>query len=49
MVLVEKRLIAVTGATGHQGGSVIRYLLEDGTFRVRALTRRPNLTKAKGE
>ncbi|KAL5528846.1 hypothetical protein ACEPAG_4820 [Sanghuangporus baumii] len=47
MVLVEKRLIAVTGATGLQGGSVIRYLLEDGTFRVRALTRKPSSARAK--
>ena len=34
----EKRLILVTGATGNQGGAVIRHLREKG-FAVRALTR----------
>ncbi len=35
------KLIAVTGATGQQGGATTRHLLERG-FRVRALTRNPN-------
>jgi uncharacterized protein YbjT (DUF2867 family) len=34
---MSKRIILVTGATGAQGGSVVRHLLEDGTFSVRAL------------
>jgi uncharacterized protein YbjT (DUF2867 family) len=34
-------IIAVIGATGSQGGSVVRALLDRGTFRVRALTRDP--------
>jgi uncharacterized protein YbjT (DUF2867 family) len=34
-------LVAVLGATGTQGGSVARALLEGGRFAVRALTRRP--------
>lgn len=34
-----KRTILVTGATGQQGGSVVRHLIADGTFNVRALTR----------
>lgn len=36
------KLIAVIGATGHQGGSVIRALQASGEFRVRALTRNPS-------
>ena len=35
------RLIAVLGATGHQGGGVVRALQAGGEFRVRALTRHP--------
>ncbi len=38
--------ILVTGATGAQGGSVARHLLEQGRFRVRALTRNPAGEKA---
>jgi uncharacterized protein YbjT (DUF2867 family) len=36
-----KKLIAVVGATGHQGGAVVRALQADGQFKVRALTRNP--------
>src|SRR5271156_5055392 len=36
-----KKLIAVIGATGHQGGSVVRALQAQGQFKVRALTRHP--------
>lgn len=35
------RLIAVIGASGQQGGSVVRALKAGGKFRVRALTRNP--------
>ena len=38
----SKKLIAVIGATGHQGGAVVRALLASGTFKVRALSRNPN-------
>jgi uncharacterized protein YbjT (DUF2867 family) len=38
---VDSRLVAVTGATGRQGGAVARHLLADG-WRVRALTRDPS-------
>src|SRR6201996_1433800 len=36
-----KKLIAVVGATGHQGGAVMRALQASGQFKVRALTRNP--------
>ena len=36
-----KPLIAVIGASGHQGGGVVRALQDRGEFRVRALTRDP--------
>lgn len=42
-----KKVIVVTGATGQQGGSVVRFLLEDGTFSVRALTRNADSDQAK--
>jgi len=38
----SKQLIAVIGATGHQGGSVVRALQAQGQFKVRALTRHPD-------
>ncbi|HEX7306413.1 NmrA/HSCARG family protein [Lentzea sp.] len=37
--MTEKKIIAVVGATGEQGGAVARALLADGGFAVRALTR----------
>jgi uncharacterized protein YbjT (DUF2867 family) len=37
----NKKLIAVIGATGQQGGSVVRALQANGQFNVRALTRNP--------
>ncbi|KAH7097878.1 NAD(P)-binding protein [Auriculariales sp. MPI-PUGE-AT-0066] len=43
----EKNVIVVFGATGAAGGSVARYLLEDGTFTVRAVTRDASGSKAK--
>jgi uncharacterized protein YbjT (DUF2867 family) len=36
------KLIAVVGATGHQGGAVVRALQASGQFKVRALTRNPD-------
>ncbi|WP_422749417.1 NmrA/HSCARG family protein [Mycobacterium sp. WMMD1722] len=45
--MTDKRTIAVVGATGSQGGGVVRALLEDGTFAVRALTRDPSSAKAQ--
>ncbi|KAH7341713.1 hypothetical protein B0J17DRAFT_647642 [Rhizoctonia solani] len=43
----DKPLIAVCGATGIQGGSVVNHLLRDGRFAVRALTRKPTSFRAK--
>ncbi len=42
----QKQVILVTGATGAQGGSVARALLDDGAFAVVALTRNPESEKA---
>src|SRR4030088_137448 len=38
----NKKLIAVIGATGQQGGGVVRALQTRGRFKVRALTRDPD-------
>ncbi|XP_042654461.1 nmrA-like family domain-containing protein 1 [Tyto alba] len=45
--MAGQKLIVVFGATGAQGGSVARALLEDGTFKVRAVTRSPAKKEAK--
>src|SRR5207237_1870275 len=37
----EKKVIAVVGATGQQGGGVVRALQASGQFKVRALSRNP--------
>jgi uncharacterized protein YbjT (DUF2867 family) len=42
----QKPIILVTGATGGQGGSVARYLLQTNRYSVRALTRHPESEKA---
>jgi uncharacterized protein YbjT (DUF2867 family) len=41
MERTNKKLIAVVGATGQQGGAVVRALQADKQFKVRALTRNP--------
>jgi uncharacterized protein YbjT (DUF2867 family) len=45
----EKKIIAVVGATGAQGGALARAILADrnGGFGVRALTRKPDSEKAQ--
>src|SRR5258705_7453125 len=42
MISNDKKLIAVIGATGQQGGGVVRALQASGQFKVRALTRDPD-------
>ena len=42
----HNRLLLVTGATGHQGGAVVREAIERG-FRVRALVRNPQKPAAR--
>src|SRR5260370_29792381 len=42
----QKLAVVVTGATGKQGGAVVRSLLERG-HKVRAVTRNPNSSQAK--
>src|SRR6266851_7370162 len=42
MSSTSKKLIAVIGATGQQGGAVVRALQARGQFKVRALTRHPD-------
>ena len=45
----DKKIIAVAGATGAQGGGLVRAILgdPDGGFAVRALTRNPDSEKAR--
>jgi uncharacterized protein YbjT (DUF2867 family) len=47
--MAEKKIIAVVGATGAQGGGLVRAIMKDqgGEFTARALTRDVNSNKAK--
>ena len=45
----SKKLIAVIGATGQQGGAVVRALQAQGQFKVRALTRHPAKHRGLGD
>src|SRR5467141_3694744 len=42
MERTNKKVVAVVGATGQQGGAVVRALQADKQFRVRAPTRNPD-------
>jgi uncharacterized protein YbjT (DUF2867 family) len=41
-MMSSNKLIAVVGATGHQGGAVVRALNAGCQFKVRALSRNPD-------
>lgn len=45
----EKKILAVVGATGAQGGGLVEAILEDrnGPFQARAITRNPDSPKAR--
>jgi uncharacterized protein YbjT (DUF2867 family) len=45
--MVDEKRILVTGATGAQGGGVVRHLLKGGKFKVRCLTRKPESERAR--
>jgi uncharacterized protein YbjT (DUF2867 family) len=45
--MADKKIIAVVGATGSQGGGLCEAILSDGEFACRALTRDPSKDKAK--
>ena len=47
--MADKKVIAVIGSTGSQGGGLVRAILSDpnGGFAARAVTRDPNKDKAK--
>jgi uncharacterized protein YbjT (DUF2867 family) len=44
---MDRKIILVTGATGNQGGSVAKALLDNWKFAVRVLTRYPQSPKAR--
>jgi len=44
---MSKPIITVVGATGAQGGSTIQYLVKDGKYHIRALTRNPSSDKSE--
>jgi len=44
---MTKKIIVVFGATGKTGGGTINYILNDGTFAARGVTRNPDGEKAK--
>src|SRR5256885_1693201 len=45
----NKKLVAVIGATGQQGGGVVRALQANGQFKVRALSRNPDKHRKLGD
>jgi uncharacterized protein YbjT (DUF2867 family) len=48
-IKMEKKIIAVVGATGLQGKGVVNALIKEGSFKVRAITRNPNKYQGKAD
>lgn len=46
---MEKKIIAVVGATGLQGKGVVNALNKEGSFKVRSVTRNPNKYQGKAD
>jgi uncharacterized protein YbjT (DUF2867 family) len=46
---MEKKIIAVVGATGLQGKGVVNALIKEGSFKVRAIARNPNKYQGKAD
>lgn len=44
---MSKKIIAVVGATGAQGGALVRAIVSRGDFSARAITRKPDSEKAR--
>lgn len=44
---MSKKIIAVVGATGAQGGALVRAIVSRGDFSARAITRKPDSDKAR--
>ena len=44
---MERKTIAVIGATGSQGKGVVDALIKEGTFKVRAISRNPDSYQGK--
>ncbi|CAF2906255.1 unnamed protein product [Rotaria sp. Silwood2] len=45
--MTDRRIVTVVGATGAQGGAVVRSLIETGKYKIRALTRDPSSEKSQ--
>jgi len=46
---MEKKTIAVIGATGAQGNGVVEALVNEGSFNVKAVTRNPEKYAGKAD
>lgn len=46
--MASKKIIAIIGATGKQGGGTVDFLLKDGEFAIRGVTRSKTSESAKG-